>query len=59
MTSGLTNDEVGQQLSMSSATARTHVRRSMTKLGARHRAQLVVLAYKAGLVIRRQNSLVG
>jgi DNA-binding NarL/FixJ family response regulator len=47
---GLTNDEIAERLYMSSATARTHVSRAMTKLGARDRAQLVVLAYESGLV---------
>jgi DNA-binding NarL/FixJ family response regulator len=47
---GLTNDEIGQRLYMSPATARTHVSRAMVKLGARDRAQLVVLAYQSGLV---------
>jgi DNA-binding NarL/FixJ family response regulator len=47
---GLTNDEIGQRLTMSTATARTHVSRAMVKLGARDRAQLVVFAYEAGLV---------
>jgi DNA-binding NarL/FixJ family response regulator len=47
---GLTNDEIAQRLYMSPATARTHVSRTMTKLGARDRAQLVVLAYETGLV---------
>ena len=35
---------------VSPATARTHVSRVMTKLGARDRAQLVVIAYQSGLV---------
>jgi DNA-binding NarL/FixJ family response regulator len=48
--SGLTNDEIADQLYMSPATARTHVSRAMTKLGARDRTQLVVLAYETGLV---------
>src|SRR5437588_772807 len=47
---GLTNDEIGERLIMSAATARTHVSRAMVKLGARDRAQLVVFAYEAGLV---------
>ena len=47
---GLTNDEIAERLFMSPATARTHVSRAMTKLGARDRAQLVVLAYESGLV---------
>ena len=47
---GLNNDEIGRRLFVSPATARTHVSRAMTKLGARDRAQLVVIAYQAGLV---------
>lgn len=47
---GLTNDEIAERLYMSPATARTHVSRTMTKLGAHDRTQLVVLAYETGLV---------
>ena len=47
---GLTNAEIGDRLFMSPATARTHVSRILTKLGARDRTQLVVLAYESGLV---------
>jgi DNA-binding NarL/FixJ family response regulator len=47
---GLSNDEIAGRLMMSPATARTHVSRAMTKLYARDRAQLVVLAYESGLV---------
>ncbi|ARF65937.1 DNA-binding response regulator [Streptomyces violaceoruber] len=47
---GLSNDEIGRELLMSPLTAKTHVSRAMTKLGARDRAQLVVLAYETGLV---------
>jgi DNA-binding NarL/FixJ family response regulator len=47
---GLTNDEIAGRLFMSPATARTHVSRAMSKLGARDRAQLVVMAYESGLV---------
>ena len=50
MAGGLTNDEIAERLYMSPATARTHVSRTMTKLGARDRTQLVVLAYETGLV---------
>ena len=46
---GLTNDEIAKHLVMSPATAKTHVYRAMTKLRARHRAELVVLAYETGL----------
>ena len=50
---GLSNDEIGAELFLSPATARTHVSHSMAKLGARDRAQLVVIAYQTGLVSRR------
>jgi DNA-binding NarL/FixJ family response regulator len=46
---GLTNDEIGERLVVSPATARTHVSRAMIKLGARDRAQLVVFAFQSGL----------
>ena len=47
---GLSNEEIAARLSMSPATARTHVSRAMIKLAARDRAQLVVFAYQSGLV---------
>ena len=47
---GLTNDEIAARLVVSPATAKTHVSRTMVKLGARDRAQLVVFAYESGLV---------
>jgi DNA-binding NarL/FixJ family response regulator len=47
---GLSNDEIARRLFMSPATAKTHVSRAMAKVGARDRAQLVVLAYETGLV---------
>jgi DNA-binding NarL/FixJ family response regulator len=50
---GLSNDEIAETLFISRATARTHVSRAMTKLGARDRAQLVVAAYESGLVSPR------
>jgi DNA-binding NarL/FixJ family response regulator len=46
---GLSNEDIGKRLYMSPATAKTHVNRAMVKLGARDRAQLVVLAYETGL----------
>jgi DNA-binding NarL/FixJ family response regulator len=47
--SGLSNDEIARRLVVSPFTAKTHVSRAMTKLNARDRAQLVVLAYEHGL----------
>ncbi|TQM38496.1 response regulator [Pseudonocardia cypriaca] len=52
---GLSNDEIGSVMSISPTTAKTHVSRAMTKLGARDRAQLVVLAYESGLVLPRRH----
>jgi DNA-binding NarL/FixJ family response regulator len=48
---GLSNHEIAERLVVSPATARTHVSRSMVKLGARDRAQLVVFAYQSGLTL--------
>lgn len=50
---GLSNDEIAARMVISPLTAKTHVNRAMTKLRARDRAQLVVLAYEAGLVVPR------
>ena len=50
---GLSNDEIAQRMVLSPMTAKTHVSRAMTKLGARDRAQLVVFAYQSGLVAAR------
>jgi DNA-binding NarL/FixJ family response regulator len=47
---GLSNDEIATRLVVSPATAKTHVSRVLTKLRARDRAQLVVLAYESGMV---------
>jgi len=47
---GLSNEEIGAAMFLSPATARTHVSHAMVKLGARDRAQLVVIAYQTGLV---------
>ena len=47
---GLSNDDIAERLYLSPLTAKTHVNRAMTKLDVRDRAQLVVLAYRSGLV---------
>jgi DNA-binding NarL/FixJ family response regulator len=46
---GLTNDQIAAHMVISPLTAKTHINRAMTKLHARDRAQLVVLAYESGL----------
>lgn len=48
--SGLSNDGIAGRLEVSPLTVKTHVNRAMAKLGARDRAQLVVIAYESGLV---------
>jgi DNA-binding NarL/FixJ family response regulator len=47
---GLSNEQIAAQLYLSPLTAKTHVNRAMAKLGARDRAQLVVIAFQSGLV---------
>ncbi|MEU9320641.1 response regulator transcription factor [Streptomyces sp. NPDC048295] len=47
---GLSNEQIADRLFVSPLTAKTHVNRAMTKLAARDRAQLVVVAYQCGLV---------
>ncbi|MFF7941833.1 response regulator transcription factor [Nocardia gamkensis] len=47
---GFSNDEIAERMYVSPLTIRTHVQRARTKLGARHRAQLVVIAFQTGLV---------
>ncbi|MFE9789199.1 response regulator [Nocardia salmonicida] len=48
---GMSNDEIAVHMVISPHTAKTHINRAMTKLHARDRAQLVVLAYESGLVV--------
>ncbi len=48
---GLSNAEIAEQLFMSHATAKTHVSRLLSKLYARDRAQLVMLAYESGVIV--------
>ena len=50
---GRSNGEIADELHMSAATAKTHVSRLLTKLGARDRAQLVVIAYESGVATAR------
>jgi DNA-binding NarL/FixJ family response regulator len=50
---GLSNEEIAAHMVISPFTAKTHISRAMTKLGARDRAQLVVFAYESGLVTAR------
>ncbi|MGW6405234.1 response regulator [Streptomyces sp. NPDC055134] len=50
---GLSNDQIADRMVISPLTAKTHINRAMTKLHARDRAQLVVLAYESGLVTPR------
>jgi DNA-binding NarL/FixJ family response regulator len=47
---GLSNDEIAERLFVTPVTVKTHANRAMAKLGARDRAQLVVIAYETGLV---------
>jgi DNA-binding NarL/FixJ family response regulator len=47
---GLSNERIAQRLYISPTTAKTHVNRTMMKLAARDRAQLVIIAYETGLV---------
>ncbi|MEU6776419.1 response regulator transcription factor [Streptomyces sp. NPDC046759] len=52
---GHSNDEIAERLTVSPLTVKTHVNRAMAKLGARDRAQLVVIAYESGLVRPRMD----
>ncbi|GAA2554934.1 response regulator transcription factor [Winogradskya consettensis] len=47
---GRSNEDIAEQLTLSPLTVKTHVNRTMTKLGVRDRAQLVVIGYQSGLV---------
>ncbi|MET9017065.1 response regulator transcription factor [Streptomyces olivaceoviridis] len=51
---GLSNDDIAERLFVTPVTAKTHANRAMAKLGARDRAQLVVIAYETGLVRPRE-----
>ena len=53
---GLTNAEIGEQLFISPLTCKSHVSRILTKLDARDRTQLVVMAYESGLVVPGHSS---
>ncbi|MFG3043027.1 response regulator [Streptomyces sp. NPDC048330] len=52
---GLSNDEIAYRMVISPLTAKTHVNRAMTKLQARDRAQVVILAYESGLITPRNS----
>jgi DNA-binding NarL/FixJ family response regulator len=54
---GQSNVEIAERLVLSPLTAKTHVARLFSKLGARDRAQLVVLAYESGVVVPRQDAV--
>jgi len=56
---GLSNTEIAEALVLSPLTAKTHVARLFAKLGARDRAQLVVVAYESGLVVARRHPAPG
>jgi DNA-binding NarL/FixJ family response regulator len=50
VTGGLSNDEIATRLVITPATAKTHISRILAKVGARDRAQLIVMAYESGLI---------
>ena len=50
---GLSNDQIADRMVISPLTAKTHINRAMSKLHARDRAQLVVIAYESGLAVPR------
>jgi DNA-binding NarL/FixJ family response regulator len=54
---GLSNTDIATHLTLSLATVKSHVGRLLTKLNARDRAQLVVVAYETGLVTATQTDL--
>ncbi|MHA4818520.1 response regulator [Streptomyces aculeolatus] len=47
---GMSNDEIAERLFLAESTVKTHLKRSMAKLGARDRAQVVVIAFQTGMV---------
>lgn len=53
MARGLSNEQIAERMVISPLTARTHVNRAMSKLHARDRAQLVVVAFETGLATPR------
>jgi DNA-binding NarL/FixJ family response regulator len=52
---GKSNAEIAEQLVLSPLTAKTHVARLFSKLGARDRAQLVIAAYESGLIVAKRD----
>ena len=51
---GLSNDDFAERLFVTPVTVKTHANRARARLGARDRAQLVVMAYESGLVRARE-----
>jgi len=52
---GRSNEQIAAHMAISAVTAKTHINRAMTKLNARDRAQLVVIAYESGLATPRRH----